>query len=126
MKAMNRRNFLRGTFLGAGEAPKDQVGGASPADAPRPATEDWVPIGRLADFPVGVIRRLEALGLEIESLPEGLRARALGGPEVYRAIIAGPAGGLMAGRAETWPRELVFSTLINGPTRLDTGMEESG
>lgn len=126
MKAMNRRNFLRGTFLGAGDAPEDPVGGGNLATAPRPESAERMPIGRLADFPVGEIRRLEALGLEIESLPEGLRARALGLPEVYCAIIAGPAGELMAGRAETWPRDRVFSALINGPAGLDTGTEEGG
>ena len=124
MKAMNRRNFLRGTFLGEGDAPKHPVGGGKPATAARPAVAERVVIGRLADFPVGEIRRLEALGLEIESLPEGLRARALGLPEIYCAITAGPAGELMAGRAETWPRDRVFSALINGSAGLDTGTEE--
>lgn len=122
MKAMNRRNFLRGSFLGAADAQPDPAGAGNPPVAPA----DPVPIGRLADFPVGEVRRLESLGLAIESLPEGLRARALGIPEVYYAISAGPAGELMAGRHETWPRAWVFSALINGPTGLDTGTEEGG
>jgi hypothetical protein len=123
---MNRRNFLRGGFLGAGDAPKVPAGGGNPATAPRRDPEDRVAIGRLGDFPVGEVRRLEPLGLEIESLPEGLRARALGSPRVYCAITAGASGELMAGRQEPWPPEWVFSALINGPTGLDIGMEEGG
>lgn len=124
MKALNRRDFLRGAFLRAHAAEAAAACGSDPQPASCRATGKRLPIGRIADFPVGETRRLSEAGLEVESLPEGLRARSLAQPAAYHRITAGPTGELIACLGEAWPGDWVYSAMINGPTGLETGTEE--
>lgn len=126
MKALSRRDFLRGSFLRAHAAEAAAASAGDPPASGRRAPAGRLAIGRIADFPVGGIRPLPEAGLEIESRPEGLRARSLTDPEAFHAITAGPAGELMVCLGETWPRDWVYSSMINGPSGLETGTEDGG
>lgn len=111
----SRRDFLTGRFHPA--KGKGTHGNGAPAADP-------VMIGRIGDHPVGGTVRIPGRGIEIESLPEGLRARLTGGGSRCAAIRSGMAGHLFADPAEPWPEDMVYSMLINGPIRLETGHEE--
>jgi hypothetical protein len=117
---MGRREFLTGRFRRRSES---SAAGAESAPAVSVAAPFSLPIGRIADHPVGGLVRIPGTGIEVESLTEGLRARILESG-AFAAIRCGMAGILVADPGEVWPDDRVYSVLINGPVRLDAGNEE--
>lgn len=122
MERMDRRAFLFGGLKGSAAG---RSSGAPAASGQSGAAASVYKIGRLADLPAGETRRFEPGPILVESLPEGLRARAgeRGGP-CYE-ITANPIGELSVNLSRTWNEDTVFSIMIGGPTRLDTSMEEN-
>ena len=125
MKAINRREFLTGSFLQSREKSLSETGGAAVTepgpDFPARVMEK-LSIGRVADFPPGVTHEIESLRLE--SLPEGLRARDRADARICFAIETEPGGRLVVDRTRRWPENSVYSFLTNERDDLTSSWEE--
>jgi hypothetical protein len=113
MSGMRRRDFLFGIFAGGGPE-------AEAAAAREPALS----IGRIGAYPVGSVTPVDTWGLEVDSLPQGIRIRSRGERGRCFAITSGPAGELLVHRGIPWPPEQVYSVLSGGPVRLEKISEE--
>ncbi|HEY8270611.1 MAG TPA: hypothetical protein VIG33_06950 [Pseudobdellovibrionaceae bacterium] len=100
MNTMTRRDFFLGTFSKA-------------------ETKTECIVGRISDFPIGKSKSLTALQVEIESLPEGLRARSLENERCFYSIKMNQIGELIVNRRELWPENQAFSILTNEQTSLE-------
>jgi hypothetical protein len=109
---MSRRDFFLSRFAKAGMKKNVDI-----------FHNPEVVIGKIVDFPIGKKILLSSMGVQVESLPEGLRVQSTTNERQFYPIRANQVGELIINRRENWPASQVLCLLTNEPACLEKSRE---